>query len=181
MRIALGHRRFLLRHHSFRCALAAFLLASRAANTIIKKPPPQRRRILLKKHTLISFMVLIILGWSINARANVITDWNTAALNAIRLNSTPPPVASRALAILHASIYDAVNGISRSHEAYFVQSEGPARASREAAASAAAHKVLSTLFPNSAAAFAMLHATTLAAIRNGPQRVAGVAWGESVA
>jgi hypothetical protein len=135
----------------------------------------------MKQHTLISFMVLIILGWGIHARADVITDWNTAALNAIRIDRTSPPVASRALAILHASIYDAVNGISRSHEAYFVPSAVPGRASREAAASAAAHRVLSMLFPNSATAFDMLYATTLAAIRNGPQRAAGVTWGESVA
>jgi membrane-associated phospholipid phosphatase len=135
----------------------------------------------MKQHTLISCMVLTILSWNINARADVITEWNTAALKAIRLDRTPPPVASRTLAILHASIYDAVNGISRSHEAYFVESQVPASASREAAASAAAHKVLSMLFPTSLATFEMLHATTLAAIRNGPQKARGIAWGESVA
>jgi PAP2 superfamily len=135
----------------------------------------------MKRRNLISFIALTILGWSSNAQADVITDWNTAALNAIRLERTAPPVASRALAILHASIYDAVNGISRRHETYFVPSQVPASASREAAASAAAHKVLSTLFPTSVAAFERLHAATLAAIRNGPQRATGVAWGESVA
>jgi len=113
--------------------------------------------------------------------ADVITDWNTAALNAIRAGRTPPPIASRALAILHASIYDAVNGIDREHEAYFVRSAVPASASREAAASAAAHKVLVTLFPANAPSFDDLHTTTLAAIRNGPQKSAGIAWGESVA
>src|SRR5882724_1487041 len=51
------------------------------------------------------------------AHSDVVTDWNTAALNAIRAGRTPPPIASRALAILHASIYDAVNGIDRRHEA----------------------------------------------------------------
>jgi hypothetical protein len=74
----------------------------------------------MKQHTLIRCLVLTILGWSVNAQADVITDWNVAALNAIRFHRTSPPVASRTLAILHASIYDAVNGISRSHEAYFV-------------------------------------------------------------
>jgi hypothetical protein len=39
MRIILGHRRFgLFRHPSFRSAIAAFLLASPAADTI-KNPP----------------------------------------------------------------------------------------------------------------------------------------------
>ena len=63
------------------------------------------------------------------AQADVVTDWNNAALNAIRADKTPPPKASRALAILHASIYDAVNGIDRRYEAYFVQSAVPASAS----------------------------------------------------
>jgi hypothetical protein len=48
------------------------------------------------------------------AHADVVTDWNNAALDAIRDGHTPPPIASRSLAILHVSIYDAVNGITRS-------------------------------------------------------------------
>lgn len=115
------------------------------------------------------------------AAADVVTDWNIAALNAIRLNRTPPPVASRALAILHVSIYDAVNGISRTHEPYAVESAVPASASIEAAASAAAHRVLVTLFPADATTFDDLHAATLAAISDGPQKDRGLAWGEAVA
>jgi hypothetical protein len=141
-----------------------------------------------------------------SARADVVTDWNTAALDAIRGNRTPPPRASRALAILHASIYDAVNGISRTHEPYLVrsklppgassngvkgasrdheanpfQSKVPASASKEAAASAAAHRVLSALFPTNTAAFDALHARTLAGIKKGPQKRMGLAWGQKVA
>jgi len=121
----------------------------------------------------------LILGSA--AYSDVVTDWNTAALNVIRANRTPPPIASRALAILHASIYDAVNGISRTHEAYLVQSAVPASASKQAAASAAARKVLVSLFPMNAPSFDDLNATTLAAVRNGPQKSHGIAWGESVA
>jgi hypothetical protein len=116
-----------------------------------------------------------------SADADVVTDWNTAALNAIRIDRTSPPRASRALAILHVSIYDAVNGISRTNETYFVQSAVPASAAKEAAASAAAHKVLVSLFPASASSFDSLYAVSLVAIRNGPQKATGVAWGESVA
>src|SRR5881409_1063471 len=59
----------------------------------------------------------INLGSSIGtpANADVVTDWNNAALDAIRTGNTAPPIASRSLAILHASIYDAVNGIARTH------------------------------------------------------------------
>jgi membrane-associated phospholipid phosphatase len=111
----------------------------------------------------------------------VVTDWNNAALDAIRNGHTPPPIASRSLAILHVSIYDAVNGITRTHEPYLVPSAVPASASREAAASAAAHKALVTLFPASTSTFDALYAAILAAIPNGPQKLAGVIWGEFVA
>jgi hypothetical protein len=115
------------------------------------------------------------------AHADVVTEWNNAALDAIRNGHTPPPIASRSLAILHASIYDAVNGIARTHEPYLVQSAVAASASREAAASAAAHEALVSLFPAAASSFDALHAAILAAIPNGPQKIAGIVWGEFVA
>src|SRR5438046_5329425 len=115
------------------------------------------------------------------ANADVVTDWNTAALNAIRGGSTAPPIASRRLAILHVSIYDAVNGIARTNEPYLVQSSAPSSASREAAASAAAHQALVNLFPAAASSFDALHAAILAGIPNGPQKTAGIVWGEFVA
>src|SRR5437867_4901918 len=105
----------------------------------------------MKTQTIVKSLVLTTaLSIGSVADADVVTDWNTAALNAIRAGKTPPPRASRALAILHAAIYDAVNGISRTHESYFVQSAVPRSASKEAAASAAAHETLTALFPASA-------------------------------
>jgi hypothetical protein len=115
------------------------------------------------------------------AHADVVTDWNSAALGAIRDGHTPPPIASRSLSILHTSIYDAVNGIARTHEPYLVQSAVPASASREAAASAAAHQALVDLFPAFAASFDTLHAAILASIPDGPHKTAGIVWGEFVA
>src|SRR5437867_5646914 len=125
----------------------------------------------------------INLGSSIGtpADADVVTDWNNAALDAIRAERTAPPIASRSLAILHVSIYDAVNGIARTHEPYLVQSAVSANASRKAAASAAAHEALVNLFPASASSFDALHAAILAGIPNGPQKTAGITWGEFVA
>jgi hypothetical protein len=115
------------------------------------------------------------------AHADVVTEWNNAALDAIRNGHTPPPIASRSLAILHVSIYDAVNGIDRTHEPYLAESEAPASASREAAASAAAHEALVNLFPANTATFDALHAAILAAIPDGPHKTAGIVWGEFVA
>jgi membrane-associated phospholipid phosphatase len=115
------------------------------------------------------------------AKGDVVTGWNDAALNAIRAGRTAPPIASRSLAILHVSIYDAVNGIARTNEPYLVQSSAPSSASREAAASAAAHKALVNLFPAAASSFDAVHTAILAAIPNGPQKTAGIVWGEFVA
>jgi hypothetical protein len=130
-----------------------------------------------------------LLSWSAStalligtlAHADVITDWNAAALDAIRAGSTAPPIASRSLAISHTSIYDAVNGIARTHEPYLVPSAVQASVSREAAASAAAHKALVILFPAAASSFDTLHAAILAGIPNGAHKTAGIVWGEFVA
>jgi len=135
----------------------------------------------MKYRPLIHSVILAALSAGLSARADVVTDWNNAALNAIRGNRTAPPQASRGLAILHTSIYDAVNGIDRRHEPYFVPGKVLASASRKAAASAAAHTALSALFPTNAPAFDALHASILNGIPNGPQKAAGIAWGRSVA
>jgi PAP2 superfamily protein len=131
----------------------------------------------------VAFIGAISLASSIStpANADVVTDWNNAALDAIRAGSTAPPIASRSLAILHVSIYDAVNGIARTHERYLVPSVAPASASRPAAASAAAHKALVHLFPANASSFDALNATILAGIPDGPRKRAGIVWGEFVA
>jgi hypothetical protein len=118
---------------------------------------------------------------AVPARADVVTDWNSAALDAIRAGHTAPPIASRNLAILHVSIYDAVNGIARTHEPYLVPSGVPGSASREAAASAAAHEALVNLFPANASDFDALYAAILAGIPDSPHKTAGIVWGEFVA
>jgi PAP2 superfamily len=116
----------------------------------------------------------------IPASADVVTDWNNATLDAIRADRTAPPIASRTLAIVHVAIYDAVNGIARTHEPYLVPSAVSSSASRVAAASAAAHQTLVSLFPNHISTFDALHAAILAGIPNGPQKTNGITWGEFV-
>ena len=135
----------------------------------------------MKTFKLFSWLASTALLIASLVQADVVTDWNNAALDTIRTGKVPPPIASRSLAILHTSIYDAVNGIARTHKPYLVQSFGSASASREAAASAAAHVVLVNLFPASTSSFDTLHATIVAAIPDGPQKSAGLTWGEFVA
>jgi hypothetical protein len=138
---------------------------------------------LFKSTLFIAYIATISLASSVAvpARADGVTDWNNAALDAIRAGRTAPPIASRSLAILHVSIYDAVNGITRTHEKYLVPSAVPASASEEAAASAAAHKALVNLFPANVSSFDTLYAAILATIPNSPHKTAGIVWGEFVA
>jgi hypothetical protein len=62
-----------------------------------------------------------------------------------------------------------------------VESEVSASASREAAASAAAHEALVNLFPAAALSFDTLYTAILATIPDGPHKAAGIVWGEFVA
>ncbi len=112
------------------------------------------------------------------ARADLVTDWNETALAAIQLDKTPPPKAARALAILHTSIYDAVNGITPTRERYLVPGKPAGTASPQAAVSAAAHLVLVRLFPAQQATLDATHHKALAAITNSPEKNNGIHWGE---
>jgi hypothetical protein len=115
------------------------------------------------------------------AGADVVTDWNNAALDSIRAQRTNPPVATRQLAIVHTAIFDAVNGLDRRFEPYHVAALGPAGASVEAAAAAAGHRALSAIYPGRTSIFDALLAQQLAAVADGQAEDDGVAWGRSVA
>jgi hypothetical protein len=110
--------------------------------------------------------------------ADVVTDWNESALQAIRTDKTPPPKAARALAILHAAIFDAVNGIAQTHERYLVTGKPSGAASAEAAASSAAHLALVRLFPALQPRFDESYKKSLAAIPNSAEKNSGIHWGE---
>jgi membrane-associated phospholipid phosphatase len=127
------------------------------------------------------FAAVLLFLLSVPARADVVTDWNSAALDAIRADRVAPPPAARILAILHAAIYDAVNGVTQTHEPYFVTGKPAGVASIEVAASAAAHRVLVTLFPGRQETLDGLYAAQLVRFDDHPSRAVGVAWGESVA
>ncbi|HWN40671.1 MAG TPA: hypothetical protein VNW71_00530, partial [Thermoanaerobaculia bacterium] len=51
----------------------------------------------------------LLLGFAAPGRADVVLDWNNVTLDAIRVDKTSPPKASRALAIVHVAIFDAIN------------------------------------------------------------------------
>src|SRR5438874_1504370 len=112
--------------------------------------------------------------------ANVVLEWNQLALHAVGQARVNPVVASRALAITEAAVYDSVNAIDRSFEPYHAHVAASRGASPEAAAAQAAHDTLSALFPAQAGAFDAALAADLAGIPAGRARQ-GAAVGHDVA
>jgi membrane-associated phospholipid phosphatase len=122
---------------------------------------------------------------SSSSRADMVTDWNETAEVVIRASTPSPPIQIRALAIVNASIYDAVNGIARIYQPYFFTDAAPPGARQEAAAAQAAFTALFGLFPGQAALLEEKLAESLARIPgdgSGSHSIArGRAWGEQVA
>ena len=133
----------------------------------------------------IAFAALIT---SYSSGADIVTDWNQTAETVIRTASTPPPpppLQVRALATVNAALYDAVNGIARKYQPYFVTDAAPPGARAEAAAAQAAYTVLKGLFPSQSALLDQKLAQSLARIPGDNKKshsiAGGRAWGEHVA
>jgi hypothetical protein len=90
--------------------------------------------------------------------------WNSIAIDASGLDHTPvapgesrtfgeqlgPGRASRAIAIVHLAIYEAVNAIAGTHESFAGLERAPRNASIDAAIAQAAHDTLTAVFPSQA-------------------------------
>ena len=127
-----------------------------------------------------AFLLTLVCAASF-AHGDVVTDWNETALLAIKTDRTAPPKAARALAMMHAAICDAVNGITQTHEPYFVRVKAGDGASPETAASVAARLVLLRLFPTQQAAFDATYNKVMRAIPQGEGKRASLDWVEHVA
>jgi hypothetical protein len=113
------------------------------------------------------------------ATANPVSDWNVIA---IQQNAGNPFNQARIMATTQLAVFEAVNAIQGGYDPYLGTVVAPAGASAEAAAVAAAHKVLRFYVPGNAAALDALKATSLAAIADGAAaKAGGVATGEAAA
>jgi hypothetical protein len=116
-----------------------------------------------------------------SAGADEVTVWNEVLMQAIRTDKTPPPKASRAMAMVHAAMFDAVNSVGHKYEAYAVDVDAPEGMSRKAAAACAARDVLVALYPNQAATFDARLADSLKHVKNGQGKTDGMSVGQTVA
>jgi hypothetical protein len=117
--------------------------------------------------------------------ADVVTDWNEMLTIALRVAGGGPGAQTRAAAIVSAAVFDAVNGIDRKYEPYFVKEWAPGGARQEAAAAQAAYTALVNLYPLQKIMFDRLLAASLESIPgsagNSQSIARGRAWGEAVA
>ncbi len=109
----------------------------------------------------ILFTLAVIPG---HTQTDVVSDWNQEAvrLTLLPASNLAPAAQTRPMAIVHASIHDAVNGITGENRTYLPAAPAPAGASPEAAAIAAAHHALRNLFPSSASSLDAMFQSSLA-------------------
>jgi hypothetical protein len=121
--------------------------------------------------------------------------WNRIAVDASGLDHTPVPPgddrvfgeqygplrSSRAMAIVHIAVFDAVNAIAGGYRSYAGPHSAPADTSMDAAIALAAHDTLAALFPSQAASVDARLAEDLDQIRDGPAKTHGILLGRHAA
>ncbi|PWU11404.1 MAG: hypothetical protein C5B51_02685 [Terriglobia bacterium] len=126
-------------------------------------------------------LTYLLTAGTLGYAGNVVTDWNTIASTAIVKNggkgSTPSGVW---FAYTGIAVYDAVNAITGQYRPFYYQGSGPKDASIEAAAIAAAHRILVNYFP--AQQNELDGKFTMALLKvDAPAKDTGVAVGEAAA
>jgi hypothetical protein len=112
----------------------------------------------------------------------VISDWNELATTTLLGDTTKPAVEHILyMAFVQAAVYDAVVGVEGRYKPYQFHARAPRRASAQAAAVAATHKVLVTYVPSAQAALDAAYAASLAQLPDGKAKTRGVTYGTRVA
>jgi hypothetical protein len=111
--------------------------------------------------------------------ASAVMRWNAIAIQVLPVD---PGLLldSRAFAIMHAAIHDAVNGVERRYQPYTADISSPG-ASIDAAVAAASRDVLVALSQSQQAVIEIAYAAALLAIPDGPAKNAGIALGQQCA
>jgi hypothetical protein len=116
------------------------------------------------------------------APVNVVVQWNSVAEAAFTPSQgTNPMSQSRTLAILHASVHDALNAIDRRYASYTPGLPKSPKAMPEAAVAAASREVLVRLLPEQAALVETAYGQALKTLPDGAAKTAGIALGQAAA
>ena len=88
------------------------------------------------RHILLSAGAIVLaLFFGGSAQASVVTDWNAAVTDSLAVPAERGPrVPFRALALMHLSMFEAVNAIDHKYASYVITEIAPPGARAEAAA-----------------------------------------------
>ncbi|HUW56478.1 MAG TPA: phosphatase PAP2 family protein [Planctomycetota bacterium] len=128
-----------------------------------------------------SALVTAWLGLAAVVGADMVTDWNTTALEVMKDNVTHPPKVGRDLAIVHLSIYDALMAVDGTHFPFYTSPSAPTNTSRESAIASAGYHSLKALYPSYTGVLDNALADSLSSIPDGAAKQNGLDLGETVA
>jgi hypothetical protein len=133
-------------------------------------------------YTLAAALVAIHCTCTLSAQ-NVVIDWNSIASTTIVTNAKEASGTSGVwFAYVQLAVYDAVNAIDHQYQPYVFTAQAPAGASKDAAAVAAAHRILVNYFPAQQASLDVQFTASLSAISDtGADIAAGASVGEQAA
>ena len=136
-------------------------------------------------------MVLLACSWAVagcgtkahaaSPPATVVFDWNKTAVDTVRAGVKFQAEGIVYMTYVQAAVYDAVTAIEGGYKQYKTNLSAPDDASSEAAAAAAAHKVLVSYFPDQGAALQAKYDASLSTIADGSPKTHGIAVGEQAA
>jgi hypothetical protein len=108
----------------------------------------------------------------------VISDWNQLAVTTLVGDTTKQGTeATLYMGFVQAAVYDAVVGVQGRYAPYRFHAHAPRGASAQAAAVAAAHKILVTYVPSAQANLDAAYAASLAQLPDGKAKRRGIAFG----
>src|SRR5882724_211213 len=147
-----------------------------------------RRRIGTTIHSAMLVLLTVLLATSpvpvSAATPDPVLEWIDVMNTTVLTANTAPNVTSRVVALVSASVFDAVNGIEPRFSPLLVTPNAPHNASQRAAAIQAAYAMLLHLYPTQNAALTSRRDASLAALASTEKAgsiAAGAAWGQTVA
>jgi len=130
----------------------------------------------------LSIGVALLAAATLNAQ-NVVAQWDAIASTTIVTNGKASPASSSVwFAYVHLAVFDAVNAVDHRFEPYLFTTDAPKGTNKDAAAVAAAHRILVNYFPAQQVSLDAQFASSLAAIPDTAANIlAGVNVGEASA
>ena len=123
---------------------------------------------------------LALIAVTTPSSADVITDWNQAAMDVMKAVNVTGNPWTRTLAMMHVAMSDAVNAVHNRYTRFTPDIPAAQNASAEAAAASAAREILIRQYPGQKARIDAAFGAMVESVPDNPARVAGIALGEKV-